>query len=252
MQKRILLPLLFFTCFSTGFGQTKLIFTFYFPFDGSCLTKQEQLRYETLLPANKNFILKGYADTIGSNEFNRLLSVKRLQSVQQFIKKKSGIRIQDTFSYGEHFATGNGPVSDRRVEIWLQENKTGTASENIKELYSFPNIFFLPYQATVRKESLENLENLYKKVQTIKTGIIEIRGHINWPISGPNKEIPDQYKPLSEARAKAIYDYLIQKGVAPERLRYVGLGNTEMLYPNAKTETEMFQNMRVELAVIEQ
>ena len=35
---------------------------------------------------------------------------------------------------------------------------------------------------------------------------------------------------LSEQRAKAVYDYLVSKGVSPSQLRYEGMGDTHNQY----------------------
>jgi OmpA-OmpF porin, OOP family len=51
---------------------------------------------------------------------------------------------------------------------------------------------------------------------------------------------------LSEARAKAVRDYFIQKGIAPERVRAKGLGETKPVATNDTPEGRA-QNRRVEL-----
>ena len=52
---------------------------------------------------------------------------------------------------------------------------------------------------------------------------------------------------LSVARAKAVYDYLTEEGIIPERMTYNGYGATRMLYPDARSEDKMKQNRRVEI-----
>ena len=57
-------------------------------------------------------------------------------------------------------------------------------------------------------------------------------------------------KNLSEARAKAVYDYFIANGVSADRLSYAGYGMDRPIAPNDTPEGRQ-QNRRVELNVIE-
>jgi outer membrane protein OmpA-like peptidoglycan-associated protein len=53
---------------------------------------------------------------------------------------------------------------------------------------------------------------------------------------------------LSKDRARAVADYLVQKGVAEGRIEYKGLGGLYPLAPNTTEENKM-KNRRVEFAV---
>ena len=55
---------------------------------------------------------------------------------------------------------------------------------------------------------------------------------------------------LSEARAKAVYDYFVASGVSADRLSYAGYGMDRPIAPNDTPEGRQ-QNRRVELNVIE-
>ncbi len=54
---------------------------------------------------------------------------------------------------------------------------------------------------------------------------------------------------LSERRAKAVNDYLLGRGIPPDRLKYVGMGETVPLYPNDSDEHRR-RNRRVEFMLI--
>ena len=56
---------------------------------------------------------------------------------------------------------------------------------------------------------------------------------------------------LSDARAKAVYDYLLSEGIEENRLFYTGRGSSEPL-ANNKTEAGRKKNRRVEFYVIEE
>ncbi len=54
---------------------------------------------------------------------------------------------------------------------------------------------------------------------------------------------------LSERRAKAVNDYLLGRGIPADRLKYVGMGETVLLYPNDSDEHRR-RNRRVEFMLI--
>ncbi|MEI6854382.1 MAG: OmpA family protein, partial [Bacteroidota bacterium] len=72
---------------------------------------------------------------------------------------------------------------------------------------------------------------------------IEISGHTD----NVGKENDNQL--LSEARAKAVMDYFVRKGINPTRLTYKGYGSTQPIAPNT-TDEGRAKNRRVEMKVI--
>ena len=79
---------------------------------------------------------------------------------------------------------------------------------------------------------------------------IEIAGHINYPNSPPVEQ-DSWYWQLSVARAKLVYDYLLENNIDSSRIKYAGYGNTQMRYPKATSEQEQALNRRVEIRVLE-
>lgn len=75
---------------------------------------------------------------------------------------------------------------------------------------------------------------------------IEIQGHVN----APNNESRAAQK-LSEKRAKVVFDYLVEKGIDPKRMTYVGYGNSSMIYNDPKNEEEERANRRVEIKILD-
>jgi len=55
---------------------------------------------------------------------------------------------------------------------------------------------------------------------------------------------------LSERRAKAVVDYLVEKGINPGRLQYKGYGQYYPVEPNT-TEKGQKANRRVEFEIID-
>ena len=79
---------------------------------------------------------------------------------------------------------------------------------------------------------------------------ITVEGHADdRPIVRPEtrKRWPGGNQQLSEARAKAVADFLITKGVTGDKIRTVGYGSTRPIV-QGKTETARRQNRRVEIS----
>ena len=105
------------------------------------------------------------------------------------------------------------------------------------------NIFFDFDKATLRPASypeLNRLKNLLDENPTMK---VEISGHTD------NKGSYDYNLNLSEARAKAVVNYLISKGINPSRLSSRGASYNEPVDTNA-TEQGRQNNRRVEFKII--
>jgi outer membrane protein OmpA-like peptidoglycan-associated protein/tetratricopeptide (TPR) repeat protein len=104
------------------------------------------------------------------------------------------------------------------------------------------NIFFDFDQATLKKESTAELQNLLDIMTEMPKMKIEISGHTD------SKGSAEYNKKLSERRAKAVVDYLVAKGVAPDRLTYKGYGMERPLVSNDDEEGRAL-NRRTEFLI---
>ena len=73
--------------------------------------------------------------------------------------------------------------------------------------------------------------------------VIEVGGHTN---NIPEHDFCDK---LSNARAKSIADYIVQKGIDPKRVYYKGYGKRKPIATNDTAEGRM-KNQRVEIKII--
>lgn len=105
------------------------------------------------------------------------------------------------------------------------------------------NIEFDLAKATLRSTSFPELDRLVKLLESYPSMIIEIGGHTD---NTGSKAINEK---LSAERAKAVVDYLVEKGIAQNRLTYAGYADTQPIADN-KTETGRQQNRRVEFKVV--
>ena len=97
------------------------------------------------------------------------------------------------------------------------------------------NVFFDLNKATLRKESYVELNKLTDFLNENNKVKIEIGGHTD----SRGSDVLNQK--LSEDRAKAVYDYLISKGIDSGRLTYKGYGKSKPIITDeeiAELETE--------------
>ena len=104
------------------------------------------------------------------------------------------------------------------------------------------NLFFETNKADLSDESIVELSNVIKLLTDNPTLHIEIQGHTD------NRGSKAYNQKLSERRAKSVVDYLIEHGIAPERLTSKGYGLTKPVATN-KTEAGRAENRRTELLV---
>lgn len=90
------------------------------------------------------------------------------------------------------------------------------------------NVFFDLNKATLRDESSVELNKLYRFLKENEKINIEISGHTDTRGDAKANQI------LSENRAKAVYQYLIDKGITASRLSYKGYGQSEPINTDAE------------------
>jgi outer membrane protein OmpA-like peptidoglycan-associated protein len=104
------------------------------------------------------------------------------------------------------------------------------------------NIYFDTGSANLRDESQQELDRLYDIME--KSGlVIEIGGHTD----DVGRE--DSNEQLSQARAEAVRSYVIDRGIAEDRIQAKGYGETEPIATN-ETEEGRQENRRVEIKVL--
>lgn len=101
-----------------------------------------------------------------------------------------------------------------------------------------PGIEYDYDKATLRPASKKILDDLVEFLVLNNNLSVEISSHTDARGS-------DSYNlRLSQDRAKSVVDYLIEKGIAKDRLVAQGYGETKLLVPNASTEEEHQKNRR--------
>lgn len=107
------------------------------------------------------------------------------------------------------------------------------------------NIKFDSDKTDILEKSKPALKQLGRFLEENPSIHIEIQGHVN----GESKRNKRKYRKLSKARARAIYEALLERGIDSSRLSYVGLGNAQMIYPTPVNNRQAEANRRVEAEV---
>lgn len=140
-------------------------------------------------------------------------------------------------------------------EAIVEQPKKQIDITNLKkdETIRLDNILFLPGSHKIRGESETSLFHLYIVMKDHPTLKIRLEGHIcclkNTTHDGYDYDT-QEYR-LSENRAKAVYDYLVEKGIDEERLEYKGFGISKPLAWPERSFADENMNRRVEVRILE-
>jgi len=164
-----------------------------------------------------------------------------------------------SFEYTDHTATifvkeGN---KETWVEVWAtpetysltiiekgEVEQEITANAILKELNETGKaILYINFdsgKSTIKKESLPVVEQIIEMMNLAGDILISVEGHTD--SDGSN----EANLKLSDARAKAVVDAIVKKGIEKSRLSSAGFGEEKPIAPN-DTEEGKAKNRRVEL-----
>ena len=118
----------------------------------------------------------------------------------------------------------------------------------VGKLMDLNNISFRSDSAEFAPGSEKGLDSLYQFIKKNHTLKIEIRGHVNTAlIISPRRYTPVK---LSVLRAQAIYNYLVERGIQPERLTCVGYSDWQKKVKVPKRMKEYLMNMRSDILIL--
>lgn len=258
---------LFLIIFFSFFAQAQEKLNVYFDFDKFNLNDEAVKKINTWIAEGKNYqVIKlyGFCDWKGTNSYNDTLALKRVNEVYNFLKE-SGIEVRKDIEirgFGEDFEQSKNQSENRRVTIIFQEKKEVILGEKNKvlpkeplkdkvklakkgDLIKLDNIYFFNNSAKIVPKSESVLYELLCIMQDNPKLIIEIQGHICCKSS-------DQDDPISSARAKTVYNYLIRNKIDRKRMTFKGYGVSRPIHPiPEKNALEEDENRRVEILIVE-
>lgn len=230
--------------------------------------------------------LIGYADEVGGVEENLRLSRARAKRVKSYLVQ-SGFRpehitlIEGKGKEGAHeIFFGEGYPRDRRVDIVkaalppapepiVEAPKPvpppvvevpkptpppiDVSKVAVGESIKLDNIYFVGGSHQFMSTSLPALDDLYRSLSDHPSVRIKIEGHICcFPNNnGDGMDFDTNTPELSLNRARAVRDYLLNKGIAGDRMQVEGFGRRKPIYVIEHTEEEMQANRRVEIRILQ-
>ena len=137
------------------------------------------------------------------------------------------------------------PETVRPEPVVYKEEITEVAPElKVGESITLKNVFFQTGKYALLDISIVELDKVVEMMQKHPTLRIELGGHTD----NTGNEAANQK--LSEQRAKAVYDYLVNHGVQADRLSYKGYGQSQPVADNSTPEGRR-QNRRTVFTIIE-
>lgn len=126
--------------------------------------------------------------------------------------------------------------ADFDVKVEVFEKKV------IGRRFRLSNLYFEQSSPVIQTKSYAQLDKLVNTMKLNPKLIIEITGHTD------NVGDPRQNAYLSEQRAKVVSNYLFNKGIPNERIKYMGKGQEEPIAIN-DTDDNRAKNRRVEFVL---
>jgi outer membrane protein OmpA-like peptidoglycan-associated protein len=228
--------------------ETEQRFSLYFENDKDVLTQNHFKVIDSIKGAhNKEELdvhIKGYTNNIGNEYYNLKLSKRRAANVTKMLREFTIISSQ---GYGE---IDSDAARNRRVDIFVHHKDEHLAEPNelvIPPISSLPKlepialksdlkkgdritiegIMFFQDRDVILEESRPILENLFDFLEANPEVNFKLIGHICCgDISNPGRDLINlrtKQRNLSEARAKAVYNYLRKNGIDNKRMRYLGM-----------------------------
>lgn len=103
---------------------------------------------------------------------------------------------------------------------------------SITQVIELPNIFYDFAKWDLRPESMVSLDNLVETLNDNPNVTIELMSHTD------SRGTPADNLELSQKRAQSVVDYLISKGIQPDRLRARGYGESQPKVVDEKVKAQ--------------
>ncbi len=261
---------------SSLYSQEK--FTVYFDTDKYVLNQNQDSILNGFIQKKDIKVNKvtGFCDFRASNAYNYQLGLNRAKTILNSlpVSDKSSVIVA---SKGEEFKQKDDLALNRKVEIEYEINLPIIESIPTKEIEIIEKsiekgLIFQEYPTLLQKKIIESkvgdkillnnlnfyvrtaefypesvpfLEDLYEVLEKNQNIKIEIQGHI---CCTPGRDVEE----FSLRRCIAVYDFLVDYGISPDRMTYVGFDATQPLFPiPEKNEEERKANRRVEIMILE-
>ena len=107
---------------------------------------------------------------------------------------------------------------------------------------------FIGLAPDIIEKNTQVLRRIAEILNKFKDYKIQVEGHAN-NVTGTQKEEETELIPLSQKRANAVKDFLVENGVEASRLSTIGMGGTKPIAIRSDREN-WWKNRRVEFILI--
>lgn len=214
-------------------------------------------------PPVKSISLSGYCDAVGSNGYNDTLSMRRALAVRRYLLRGfPASTITEVRGFGKRQPLNDNRnweerAMNRRVVV-VVEFAQGPISAALKDSATsvgtslvLKNVNFYGGRHFPLDSAYAALNDLLRAMRDNPRLVIRIEGYVCCTPDSMDGPDLDTRKPnLSVARARFVYDYLLQHNIDSARMSYAGFGGANKIYPLERDPTEMALNRRVEVRVM--
>ena len=236
-------------------------------------TNQDLIHLKDALRKDSDLIVEigGHTDRSGNEAKNKVLSQKRAKYVYDYLIKEGISSSQLRYKgYGSSYPAfsnkyKSGRASNRRIEVKIiQKRDYGTGTlvnesayedillklENIKydefkinQSYIMTNLNFESGKSELTDSNNKDLTGLLLFLNSNPNVTIEIGGFTD------NSGMKEKNDTISQLRAQSVHSFLIQKGIATEKLDYIGYGSKNPISSNQQ-KWGRDKNRRIEIKII--
>ncbi|MCX6185553.1 MAG: OmpA family protein [Bacteroidetes bacterium] len=172
--------------------------------------------------------------------------------VSDFVDQEADSKTAEVDVHGVQLDTDKDGVADYKDNCHLVAAKTNNGCPEVK--FQMTNetkiaikqivkgILFEPSKANIKSESYDDLDKLANILNENKAARLTIEGHTD------NLGDTEKNLLLSQQRADAVLNYLIEKGIDKTKVFAVGYGDTKPISPNT-TPKGRAKNRRVDLVL---
>ena len=208
---------------------------------------------QTLKPNNQLALLKGlvtnFKDKILSNEIIIFYNNKTKTSIK-IVTDANGkfqVLIPVNNTYGLKYKTFT--TDQDYTKMTISDDKEATYEVRIKidppKNFILDNVYFDTGKSTLKPTSNKALNDLVEVLKLKSNMFIEIQGHTD------NVGTEESNLKLSQDRANAVKNYLVNKGIVSDRITSIGYGQSVPIADN-NTEEGKAKNRRTSLKVLKE
>lgn len=209
-------------------------------------------------PRNVSAIRKASAEATEQSKFLLMMNQKTKAGTTEDLVLQSENQRRMISGLATDYAQTESKLSIKELELKRKEAALKTAAELRHQLASseaevfvennsvkvrLKGVQFGSNQAALNKKSGALLEKVDKALGTVGASSILIEGHTD------SLGSPEANKAISEKRAQAVQEYLVQKGqISSSKVKAVGLGEENPISDN-KTSKGRAENRRIDLLI---